>query len=233
MLRHALLIGWALVLFSPARAEDAWVGAARGNVRLGPGTEAPVIGELERGARVAVEPARPEDSGWTRLVPFGAVRTRLLVPTPPEEGDPLAGPVRYVRIRARSTELRAAPDPDARVVRVHSRGQILAVRSGSDERSAWLETPQREFLLRSTVRLLEPSTFHGVVGPPPRLAFLVRAVTPVGGAGASRGPLARGTALEVLAAGQRIVTPSGTLPRSAVRLAGARVRPAGIGPADR
>jgi len=233
LLRHALLIAWALVLVAPALAEDAWVGAERANVRLGPGTDTPLIGELERGARVEVETAGPEDSGWTRLVPFGAVRTRLLAPTPPEEGDPLAGPFRYVQVRARSTELREAPDLEAKVVRVHSRGHILAVRPEADELTDWLETPRREFLLRNTVRMLEPSTFHGVVGPPARLAFVVRAVSPVGGEGTSLEPLARGTALEVLAVGQRIVTPSGTVPRSAVRLAWARVRPAAIGPADR
>ncbi|MGZ6079475.1 MAG: L,D-transpeptidase family protein [Myxococcaceae bacterium] len=228
-----LLVGAVLVLACRALAEDSWVGAERANVRLAPGTDMPVVGELERGSRVEVDPGGPDASGWTPLLPFGAVRTRLLVPTAPEDGDPLAGPFGYVRVRARSTELREAPDPEAKVLGVYARGQILAVRAEPTDGSVWLETPHGEFLLRSTVSVLQPSPFHGVADPPARLAFLLRAVTPVGEEGETPGPIARGTALEVLVEGRRIATTSGTVPRSAVRLAWARPRPEVIGADER
>lgn len=228
-----LLVGAVLVLACQAVADDAWVGAERANVRLGPGTDTPAVGELERGARVQLDPRGPDASGWTPLLPFGAVRTRLLVPTAPEDGDPMAGPFGYVRVEGPSTELREAPDPEAKVLGLHTRGQILAVRGGPTDTSAWLETPHGEFLLRSTVTVLRPSPFHGVANPPARLAFLMRTVTPVREKGKSPRPLTRGTVLEVLVEGRRIATPSGIVPRSAVRLAWARPRPEVIGADER
>ncbi len=229
--RLALLA--TLVLARSALGDDAWVQAEQANVRLGPGTHTPVIGELERGARVEVESSEPDGSGWTRLRPFGAVRTRLLGFTLPEEGDPLAGPFRYVRVRARFTELRGAPDPEAKVLERARRGHILAVRDEPTDAGDWLETPRGEFILRSAVKAIEASPFQGVADPPPRLAFLLRQVTLSAASGERPAVLPRGTALEVLEVGKRVLTTAGSLPRSAVRLAWARPRPPDIGPAER
>jgi len=229
----ALVAVAVLVLGAPAVAEDAWVQAEQANVRLGPGTNTPIIGELERGARLEVESTEPDVSGWTRLRPYGAVRTRLLAFEAPEGGDPLAGPFRYVRTRAPSTEVREAPDPGARVLEHHRRGQILAVRDEPTDAGAWLETPTGGFLPRGAVELLEPSPFHGVADPPARLAFLLREATPRDAPAESPRPLPRYTALEVLEVGARVLTTAGSLPRGAVRLAWTRPRPEGIGPADR
>ena len=223
----------ALVLGPTVLADDAWVEGERANIRLGPGTNSTVIGELERGARLEVESAEPHASGWTRLRPYGAVRTRLLRFEAPEGGDPLAGPFRYVRIRARTTEVREAPDPEAKVLEHHRRGHILAVREEPTDAGAWLETPKGGFLPRSAVKVLEASPFHGVADPPPRVAFLLRAVTPRDAPADAPGPLPRRSALEVLDVGKRVLTTAGSVPRNAVRLAWARPRPLGIGPAER
>ncbi len=223
----------ALLLAAPAVAEDAWVTGERANVRLGSGTHTPVIGELERGARLNAASTEPDPSGWTRLRPYGAVRTRLLTFDPPEGGDPLAGPFRYVRIRAQSAEVRDAPDPEAKVREVHRRGHILAVREEPTDAGAWLETPTGGFLARSAVTLMEPSPFRGLADPPARLAFLLREVTPRDPPAESPGPLPRYTAVEVLEVGKRVLTTAGSLPRSALRLAWARPRPEGIPPSDR
>ena len=229
-----LVLCGALLLALATRADQAWVPGERANVRLGAGTDAPVIGELERGARVQVATDRPDLTGWTRLEPYGAVRTRLLTFTAPAHDDPLAGPFRYVRVRARSTELRAEPDADAEVVAQRRRGHILAVRDAPTGATGWLETPHGEFVLRSAVRPLEPSSFHGVVNPPARLAFVLHPVTPSGAPGGMPTRLARGAVVEVLLeAGKKVVTTSGTLSRAAVRVAWARPRPPGVGPAER
>lgn len=204
----------------------------RANIRLGAGTDTPVIGELERGTRVDVESTEP-DSGWTLLRPYGAVRTRLLAFSPPDAGDPLAGPFRYVRTRAKETVLREAPDPDAKVVERHRPGHILAVRDEPTDAGDWLETPRGEFVLRSEVKPVEPSPFQGVADPPARLAFLLRKAMPGHAPGEAPEPLERHAAVEVLDVGTRVLTVAGTLPRSAVRLAWARPRPPGIGPAER
>ncbi len=223
----------ALLLATGARADDAWVLGERANVRLGPGADTPVIGELERGARVEVEPGGTDPSGWTRLVPFGAVRTRLLTLDPPAAGDPLAGPFRYVRVRAKEIELRAEPDPEAKVLDRHRRGHVLAVRDEPTDAGAWFETPDGRFLLRSEVKLLEASPFQGVADPPPRLAFLLRQVKVPGEGGEPPLVLARGAAVEVLAIERKVLTTAGPLTRTAVRLAWARPRPAAVGPAER
>jgi hypothetical protein len=222
-----------LLLGPAAVAEDAWVEGERANVRLGPGTDSPVIGELERGARLEVTSTEPDPSGWTRLRPYGAVRTRLLSFTRPEGGDPLSGPFRYVRVRAKSAEVLAAPDPEAKVLETHRRGEVLAVREEPTDAGAWLERPTGGFLLRSAVKILEASPFQGVADPPPRVAFLVRETRPTHGPEEPAPLLPRGTAVEVLEVGKRVLTTAGSLPRSAVRLAWARPRPAAIGPADR
>jgi len=222
-----------LLLACGALADDAWVQAERANVRLGPGTHTPVIGELERGARVEVESSEPDGSGWTRLRPYGAVRTRLLGFTAPEQGDPLSGPFRYVRVRAPSAELRGAPDAEAKVLERARRGTILAVRDEPTDAGDWLETHRGEFILRSAVKAIEASSFQGVADPPPRLAFLLRRVTLSAASGERPAALPRGTALEVLEVGKRVLTTAGSVPRGAVRLAWARPRPPDIGPAER
>lgn len=223
----------ALLVAAAAVADEAWVEAERANVRLGPGTHTPVIGELERGARIEVESSAGDENGWTRLEPYGALRTRLLAFTEPAGGDPLAGPFRYVRIRSHSTELRATPEQDGRVLGRRRRGHILAVRDEPTDAGDWLETPRGEFLLRSEVQAIEPSAFQGVADPPGRLAFLLREVTPSHAPDEAPEPLPRGRAVEVLEVGRRVLTTSGSLPRPAVRLAWARPRPVGIGPAER
>ena len=223
----------AAVFVTPAGlAEDAWVAAERANVRLGPGTDTQVIAELERGARVEVESAEPDASGWTRLRPYGAVRTSLLAFMPPEGGDPLAGPFRYVSIRT-GTELREAPDSEAKVLEHHRPGDVLAVRDEPADAGAWLETPRGGFLPRSAVTSIEPSPFQGVVDPPARVAFLMRRVTPRDRPRGAPRVLPRHAALEVLEDGMRVLTPAGSVPRSAVRLAWARPRPSAIGPTER
>jgi lipoprotein-anchoring transpeptidase ErfK/SrfK len=222
-----------LLLARCALADEAWVGAERANVRLGPGTDRPVIGELERGARIEVESGASDTSGWTLLQPLGAVRTRLLVFSPPDSGDPLAGPFRYVRVRAREAEVRVAPDAEAPVVERHRRGHILAVRDEPTDAGDWLETPRGAFLLRSAVKAIEPSPLQGVADPPAHVAFLLRRVTPTRAPVESPPALPRGTALEVLEAGARVLTPAGSVPRTAVRMAWARPRPEAIGAAER
>ena len=223
----------ALVLGPAVQADEAWVEGERANIRLGPGTHTPVIGELERGARLEVESTEPDASGWTRLRPYGAVRTRLLRFEAPEGGDPLAGPFQYVRVRAATTEVREAPDPEAKVLERHRRGHILAVREEPTDAGAWLETPTGGFLPRSAVKVLEPSPFRGVADPPPRVAFLLRAVTPRDAPADAPGRLPRRSVLEVLEVGKRVLTTAGSVPRNSVRLAWARPRPPGIGPAER
>ena len=227
-----VLVG-LLSLASPVAAEDAWVSGERANVRLGPGTHTPVIGELERGARIEVETGEADVTGWTLLRPYGAVKTRLLTFEPPVGGDPLAGPFRYVRVRAPVAMLREAPDPEAEVLERHRRGHILAVRDEPTDAGEWLETPRGAFLLRNEVKAIEPSPFRGVADPPARLAFVLRSVTPRDPAEEPPEPVPRGTALEVLDVGASVLTTAGRLPRSAVRLAWARPRAGAIGPAER
>ena len=235
MLRASRFAFLTLLLLAPATlAQDAWVAEKRAYVRLGPGADAPILGELERGNRVAVLSTESDVSGWTALRPRGFVRSRLLMFAPPEGGDPLAGPFRYVRVRVRSAEVHASPDAGSKVLERHRRGHILAVREEPTDAGAWLETPGGGYLPRSAVNPIDPSPFHGVADPPARLAFLMRALTPTAAPVDRPSSLARGTAVEVLLeAGARVVTTAGTVPRSAVRVVWSRPRPDAIGPAAR
>ncbi len=222
----------ALILASAhASGTEAWVSAGQANIRLGPSASSPVIGLLEKGDRVELLEGVVPQRGWTLLRPFGAVRTDFLVVEEPSGDVP---PVEYVygRVIVPFAAIRVQPDPDARVVSRQMRRHILAFKTSEDGEGQWLERPDGTFVARSEVKLLVGSALHGVMSPPPRLAFVLRAVRaqPLDSTSPAS-VLERYTAVAVDSVGRDVRTAQGTLPRNAVRLARAIPRPAGIGPA--
>ena len=230
--RRAPYVALALLCGS-AQASEAWLSAERAHIRLLPDATSPIIGVLERGDRVEVadDPDTPE--GWTLLRPLGSVRTGLLAPIEPTRSEPLE--YVYGKVIVRRAGVRRTPDGDAPVLAHHKRGQILAFRPFADPTGKWLERPDGTFVPRAMVKLLAGSAFQGVHDPPPRLAFLLRRqrIRPRGTPGAAKVILDRRTAVAVTEVGDSVETERGSLPRDSVRLAQARPRPAGVGPAEK
>ncbi len=209
---------------------EAWVSAGQANIRLGPSLSSPIIGLLEKGDRVDVMDGVESKGGWTLLRPFGAVRSEFLV-----VGEALGdlSPVVYIygRVTVPFASVRVRPEPDAHVVSRQLRRHILAFKNPADAEAPWLERPDGTFVSSSEVKLLVGSTLHGVLNPPPRLAFVLRAVhVRLPDSLEPESVLERYTAVGVDSVGRDVRTAQGTLPRSAVRLARKIPRPAGIGP---
>src|SRR5271165_5303328 len=145
-----------LLAATHASGGEAWVSLGRANVRLLPSATSPIIGLLERGDRVEVDGAEPQD-GWTLLRPFGAVRSAFLV-----LGEPSSElqPVDYVygRVITPFATVRAQPEPDARVVSRQVRRHILAFKKTPGPEGAWLERPDGTFVAREEVKLLVGSS---------------------------------------------------------------------------
>ena len=223
----------ALLITTTAHATEAWVSAERANVRLLPSSTSPIIGRLERGDQVEVADGVDAPQGWTLLRPLGAVRTRLVSPEGPSDEQP--GFYVYGRVITPSADVRAQPSPDAQIVDRKTRRQILAFKSTVDLSGPWLERPDGTFIARAEVKLLVGSAFRGVLDPPPVLAFLLRTVRvrPTGDRTGPETVLERYSAVAVLSVGRAVRSADGDLPRDAVRLARAIVRPAGIGPEER
>jgi len=219
-----------LLAAAPSSATEAWVSTGHANIRLLPSASSPIIGLLERGDRVELLEGAAPQGGWTLLRPLGAVRSEFLVVGEPSDN---LQPVEYVygRVIVPFATVRAQPEPDARVVSRQVRRHILAFKKAPEAEESWLERPDGTFVARGDVKLLVGSALHGVADPPPRLAFVLRAVRlrPAD----SNGPesvLERYTAVAVESVGRDVRTAQGTLPRDAVRLARAIPRPIGIGP---
>ena len=230
--RTSLLV--TLLIGTGASATEAWVSAPLANVRLRPSANSPIVGHLEKGDRVELAEDSISPQGWTLLRPLGAVRSSLLVLDPPN-GDTRPFDYIYGRIVVPSASVRRAPDPDARIVSLQRRGHVLAFRDTAGTTGAWLERPDGTFVSRAEVKILTGSSFRGVADPPSELAFVLRRTrvrSPDDPNGAEE-VLDRYTALEMLSAGRVVRTPKGELPRSAVRIARAVPRPAGIGAEER
>jgi hypothetical protein len=218
----------------PAQATEARLTTDRANIRLSPSLTSPIIGRVERGDRVQVVELGEAPEGWTRLQPFGAVRSRFLGPVLPTSTEERLDYI-YGRVIARAAAVRSRAAADGKIVGQHTRGQILAFRQTTTGAAEWLERPDGTFVARAELKLLVGSALEGVRDPPAALAFVLRRVrvgSPEGPAGI-RTVLERYAALQVTSLGGEVLTPRGALQRNAVRLAHARPRPAGIGPEER
>jgi len=231
--RRVAHIALALLGAGAAQAGEAWLSAQRAHVRLLPDPGSPIIGLLEHGDRVEVAENPHAPDGWTLLRPLGSVRSELLSTIAPSEREPLD--YVYGKVIVRAAEVRRGPTGDAPVLAHRKRGQILAFRPIADPTGEWLERPDGTFVARAMVKLLSGSAFHGVYDPPPRLAFLLRRqrIRPRGSPGAAAVILDRRSAIAVTVVGNSVETELGSLPRESVRLAQARPRPDGIGPAEK
>jgi lipoprotein-anchoring transpeptidase ErfK/SrfK len=213
----------------PAHPSPAQITADRANIRLLPNERAPIIGRVERGDSVEILEDGGPPEGWTLLRPFGAIRSRLLVPGD-GSGDEGQAEYTYGRVIVPSAEVRLRPSSEAPVVGRHARRHILAFKSSEEHTPGWLERPDGTFVARSDVKLVVGSDFRGVVDPPPTLAFVLRRVRVHPDDPASPEiVLERYTVLQVTSTGRTVQTDRGEVPRSAVRLARTRSRPAGIG----
>jgi lipoprotein-anchoring transpeptidase ErfK/SrfK len=230
--RSGWVAGLAALAFTTAvHASQAWINSDRANIRFSPSAASPVIGRVERGDHVDVVDDEGEPpQGWTLLRPFGAIRTRLLVPVGPTSDERPVGYI-YGRVIVPSAAVRVRPVRDARIVGRNSRRQILAFKNKGDDAGGWLERPDGTFVARSEVKLLVGSEFRGVFDPPPTLAFVLRRVRvqPTDDPMSPETVLERYATLPVLSVGRKVRTSKGDLPRSAVRLAHSRNRPSGIG----
>jgi lipoprotein-anchoring transpeptidase ErfK/SrfK len=222
-----------------ARSEPRWISSWGAAIHREASTRSPAIGQLERGSVVQLlgcTPSCADLQGWGWIEPLGAVRLSELASQAPEGAPPSSSTYLYGHVRVDGTAVRAAPRASARVLRREPADHALAFLPDPELLArGWLESPSGGFLPASSVRLAGPSSdFQGVHEPPPVLAFFLRpaalsppTVPPV--------PVERHAALPVLGAAPRghILVEGGTAPRSAVRVAFRRARPAAIAAGQR
>jgi lipoprotein-anchoring transpeptidase ErfK/SrfK len=226
--RSVTVLATILVAFS-AHASPARITSSRANIRLLPDEGAPIIGWVERGDSVEVAEDGAPPEGWTLLRPFGAIRTRLVVPGTPADDEGQAEYI-YGRVIVPSADVRTRPSPDAPVVARQARRHILAFKGSGDGTPGWLERLDGTFVARGNVKLVVASDYQGVMNPPAALAFVLRRVRAHTGDPASPEiVLERYTVLQVISVGRTVETDRGEVPRSAVRLVRTRGRPSQIG----
>lgn len=201
-------------------------------IRKLPDAKSPAIGILRSGDNVIVQECLPsctDPAAWVRLLGDGYVRNSLLkrIETPPPQPEGfLHLPYWYGRVIRKDTVFRDRPDDAAKETgRVTIDTMIAIFPDDALYEKGWLRRIDGTYVRSSQVARIEPYPFSGVPDPELPIAFTLRKV---------KRPtdelLERHVHLPVLGTDVKgnIVTASGSLPRSAVRLAVQRDRPAGV-----
>jgi hypothetical protein len=216
---------WAAAWPTPPFSARLAVDTA--NVRARPEASAPAIGLLRADDEVQVTDCTPScasEGAWALLEGDGAVRLSLLRAS--RVDDPTVPPAairyRYGRVREGGAAVHAARDPRSPVVERRRAGQDLAFRP-DDTLAArgWLLRPFGGFIQAERIRLATPSPFQGQHDPSLPLAFAIRDLPPQMRRH-ERWPVQR-------IAGGTVELPVGRVPRTSVRIAWTRARPAAVG----
>lgn len=193
------------------------------------------IGILRAGDSVIVQECHPscaDQAAWVRLQGDGFVRNAVLkrVEVPPPQPDGLLHlPYWYGRVRSKSAVFREKPADLAKEKTKESVGTMIAMIPDRElHENGWFRRIDGTFVKSSSIARIEPYPFSGVHKPQLPLAFTLRKVKTSNGK-----TLDRHTPLPVMGADTKgsIVTSTGTIPRSALRIAAHRSRPAGTGAA--
>ena len=193
-------------------------------VHLHPENDSPEVGLLRAGATVMVTACRPDCAtphAWALLAPEGAIKLELLNTQPVHLETPAAPTAEtswYGRVGKSGIKIFREPRLNGPVVTHERLNREMAFLPSVDlKNGGWLERVEGGFVRASRVKTLTPSRFQGQVRPDLPLAFLVRDV-PAFGNRQSVG-LHRYDRIAVRKIdGRRVVTDSGSLPRSAVRI---------------
>jgi hypothetical protein len=193
-------------------------------VHLRPENDSPEVGLMRTGATITVTACRPDCAAphaWALLAPEGAIKLELLNTKPVHletPTSPTAETSWYGRVGKSGIKVFREPRLNGPIVTHERLSREMAFLPNSDLRNGgWLERVEGGFVRASRVKTLTPSRFQGQVRPDLPLAFLVRDV-PTSGDRQSVG-LHRYDRIAVRKIdGRRVVTDSGSLPRSAVRI---------------
>jgi hypothetical protein len=189
---------------------------------------------LGPGATVTVTGCQPDCAAphaWALLAPEGAIELELLNIQPVHLETPTAPTAEtswYGRVGRSGIKIFREPRLDGPIVTHERLNREMAFLPDVGLRSdGWLERVEGGFVRASRVKTLTPSRFRGQVRPDLPLAFLVRDV-PASGDRQSDG-LHRYDRVAVRKIdSRRIVTDSGFLPKSAVRIVTRRSPPSSI-----
>ncbi len=234
-----LALRLALRLAGTVEPGPAWAEPPLAYVHAEPDARSPLVGELRHGDQVLVTGCLPScegPDGWAILGDDGAVHACLLRPDPLEGASVPDGGYVYARVAGGPLEIHTRPDAEAPVLRRVVASEVVALSpEASLEGTGWTRTFDDGYVQGARLTPLVASSFSGEPAPATPLAFFLRTTRLRGATGLLGRGIQRFAREPILGIGPqgRVRLDGGTVPRSAVRLAFARPRPAGVGPDDR
>ncbi|MBS2027664.1 MAG: L,D-transpeptidase [Deltaproteobacteria bacterium] len=233
------VVALALLAAAPATTSvrTYWVEPSQVFVQVSASHKVPHLAILERGNAVQVVGCVPDcaaKDAWALLSPAGALPLALLSPEPVAGAIPVDA--RFVYGHAKpGAAIHAGPDAKSpRISRAAGDITLAFVDDAPLAAKGWLRAVDGGYVSTDDVHLIQPSTFSGLHNPPDVVAFFLKTTKAKrihGDPSSTDEEIARLAWREVIDEDHDVVhVPQGNVPRSAVRIAKKRERPAAIPP---